>query len=379
MAVLLAFLKQSGNNTYQEKLMEYRVLIINPGSTSTKFAVYDGTEEKLLVTIRHEQEDLKQYDTIGDQFTFRSSLIEEALISADISISSLNCVIGRGGLLRSISGGVWIVNDSMVRDLEKGERGEHASNLGGLIARSIADKAGVRSFIADPVVVDEMNDMARVSGLPELPRLSIFHALNQKATARRAALELGKPYEECSFIVAHMGGGISVGAHLKGRVTDVNNALNGEGPFSPERSGTLPAGQLVELCFSGNYTKKEIMKKLKGEGGLTAYLSTAEGTVIEKMIEKGDTRAELVYSSMAYQVSKEIGALAAVLCGNVDGIILTGGLAYSKLLIDNIKNSIGFIGKIFVYPGENEIEALRDAALRVLRGKEIPGDYPDAD
>ncbi len=357
--------------------MEYRILIINPGSTSTKFAVYDGKEEKLLITIRHNHEDLKQFSTIGSQFSFRSNLIKDALKSAEIPVSSLNCVIGRGGLLRSISGGVWIVNDLMVRDLEKGERGEHASNLGGLIARSIAEKAGVDSFIADPVVVDEMNEMARISGLPELPRLSIFHALNQKATARRAALELGKLYEECNFIVAHMGGGISVGAHLRGKVTDVNNALNGEGPFSPERSGTLPAGQLVELCFSGKLTKNEIMKKLKGDGGLTAYLSTADGSLVEELIEKGNRKAELIFNSMAYQISKEIGALAAVLSGNVDGIILTGGLAHSKLLMEKIKTSISFIGKIFIYPGEDEIEALRDAALRVLRGKELAKVYQD--
>ena len=355
--------------------MEYRILIINPGSTSTKYAVFDGKNEKLVKTIRHNHEELSQFTTIGDQFTFRSELIEKALEETDIPISSLDCVIGRGGLLKAISGGVWKVNDAMIKDLQEAKRGEHASNLGGIIAHSIAQKAGAPSFIADPVVVDEMNDFARISGHPELPRLSIFHALNQKATARRAALEIGRSYEDCNFIVAHMGGGISVGAHLKGKVVDVNNALNGEGPFSPERSGTLPAGQLVKLCFSGNNTEKEILNKIKGNGGLTAYLGTADGTEIEQMIDRGDKNAKLIYDAMAYQVAKEIGALSAVLSGNVDGIVLTGGLAYSNILINKIEGHIDFIGKIFIYPGENEIEALRDAAIRVLTGKEDLKEY----
>ncbi len=355
--------------------MEYRILIINPGSTSTKYAVFDGKNEIIVKTIRHNHEELSRFTTIGDQFTFRSELIEKALEEADIPVSSLDCVIGRGGLLKAISGGVWKVNDAMIKDLREAKKGEHASNLGGIIAHSIADKAGAPSFIADPVVVDEMNDFARISGHPELPRLSIFHALNQKATARRAALELGRSYEECSFIVAHMGGGISVGAHLNGRVVDVNNALNGEGPFSPERSGTLPAGQLVQLCFSGYYTEKEILNKLKGNGGLTAYLGTADGTEIEQMIDRGDKNAKLIYDAMAYQVAKEIGALSAVLSGKVDGIVLTGGLAYSSILIGKIKEYIDFIGKIFVFPGENEIDALRDAAIRILTGKEDSKEY----
>lgn len=357
--------------------MEYRILIINPGSTSTKYAVFDGNNEIIFKTIRHDHEKLSRFATIGDQFTLRSGLIEKALEEAEIPVSSLDCVIGRGGLLKAIPGGIWKVNEAMIKDLREAKRGEHASNLGGIIAHSIADKAGVLSFIADPVVVDEMNDSARISGHPELPRLSIFHALNQKATARKAALELGRSYKDCRFIVAHMGGGVSVGAHLNGKVIDVNNALNGEGPFSPERSGTLPAGQLVQLCFSGNYTEKEILNKLKGNGGLKAYLGTADGTKIEQMIERGNKSAKLIYDAMAYQVAKEIGALSAVLSGHVDGIILTGGLAYSSILIDKIREHIDFIGKVFVFPGENEIESLRDAALRVLTGKEIPKEYED--
>ncbi|MCK5672716.1 MAG: butyrate kinase [Spirochaetales bacterium] len=355
--------------------MEYRILIINPGSTSTKYAVFDGQKEKLVQTIRHNHKDLDKYSSIGDQFNFRSNVIETGLEESGIAVSSLDCVIGRGGLLKAIPGGVWKVNSDMIKDLKEAKRGEHASNLGGIIAYSIAEKANAPSFIADPVVVDEMIDYARISGHPELPRLSIFHALNQKATARRAAEELGKPYENCSFIVAHMGGGVSVGAHLNGRVIDVNNALNGEGPFSPERSGTLPAGQLVELCFSGKFTKKNILKKLKGKGGLEAYLGTPDGIEIENMIKKGDKNAELIYNAMAYQVAKEIGALATVLKGSIDGIILTGGLAYSNILIGKIKEGVDFIAKVFVFPGENEIEALRDAAIRALTGKEKPQEY----
>ncbi len=355
--------------------MEYRILIINPGSTSTKYAVFDNKSEKLVKTIRHNHKDLDKFSNTGDQFDFRSDLIETGLEEAGITVSSLDCVIGRGGLLKAIPGGIWKVNQAMIKDLKEAKRGEHASNLGGLIAFSIANKANAPSFIADPVVVDEMIDCARISGHPELPRLSIFHALNQKATARRAAEELGRAYEDCNFIVAHMGGGVSVGAHRNGRVIDVNNALNGEGPFSPERSGTLPAGQLVELCFSGKYTKNDIHKKLKGHGGLDAYLGTADGTKIEDMIKNGNKNAELIYSAMAYQISKEIGALATVLKGKINGIILTGGLAYSSILIDSIKEDIGFLGRVFVFPGENEIEALRDAAIRVLTDEEKPQEY----
>ena len=355
--------------------MEYRILIINPGSTSTKYAVYDGKNKKVINTIRHNHKDLDKFPTIGDQFDLRSNLIEKGLTDSGISIPSLDCVIGRGGLLKSIPGGVWKVNKSMIKDLKEAKRGEHASNLGGIIAYSIAKKAGIPSFIADPVVVDEMNELARISGHPELERLSIFHALNQKATARRAAEELKKSYSECNFIVAHMGGGVSVGAHQKGRVIDVNNALNGDGPFSPERSGSLPAGQLVQLCFSEKYSEKEILKKLKGNGGLTAYLGTADGQEVEKMVIGGDKQAELIYNAMAYQIAKEIGSLGAVLSGKVDGIILTGGLAYSNMLIEKITGYIKSIGRIFVYPGENEIEALRDAAIRVLDKTEIPGEY----
>ena len=355
--------------------MEYRVLVINPGSTSTKIAVYNNETEVLSETIRHDHEALAKFGSITDQYQFRAGIIEETLEKNDIETSRLSAVIGRGGLLKPIPGGVWKVNEKMIEDLKKGVMGEHASNLGGIIAFNIAEKEGIPSFIADPVVVDEMHEAARISGHPEIERLSIFHALNQKASARRAAAELGKPYEECGLIVAHMGGGISVGAHRRGAVVDVNNALNGDGPFSPERSGGPPSGQLTEICFSGKYTKKEVLKMLKGNGGLKAYLGTADGNEVEAMIKNGDEKALTVYRAMGYQVAKEIGALAAVLKGDVDGIILTGGLAYSRLLVEYIEEHVSFIGRVFVYPGENEMESLRDGVLRVLKGEETPKDY----
>ncbi len=355
--------------------MGEKILVINPGSTSTKIAVFDGEEELLRETIRHRAEELAKFDQITEQYDFRTSMIRSIIEERGISPAELDGVIGRGGLLKAIPGGVWIVNEAMLKDLAEGVNGQHASNLGGLIAHETAKESGSISLIADPVVVDEMQDCARLSGHPELPRKSIFHALNQKAVARRAAAEIGKEYDTSRFIVAHMGGGVSVGAHLNGRVVDVNNALNGDGPFSPERTGGLPAGQLVELCFSGDYEKKEILKMIKGRGGYMAYLGTADGREVAERAEQGDREADLVFRSLAYQVAKEIGSLSAVLFGKIDGIILTGGLAYNENLVTLIKNRVNFLGRIFVYPGEGEIEALRDAALRVLRGRETPKIY----
>ncbi len=352
-----------------------KILVINPGSTSIKIAVYENEKEILLKTIRHDHTDLAGFNSVGEQYPFRVKIIEDSLKEGGIDTGELSAVIGRGGLLKPIPGGVWRVNSRMLTDLKEGVMGEHASNLGGIIAYNIAEKESIPSFIADPVVVDEMQDVARIAGHPEFTRLSIFHALNQKASARKAAAKLGKKYEECNFIVAHMGGGISVGAHRKGAVVDVNNALNGDGPFSPERSGGLPAGQLVEMCFSGKYSEKEIMKKLKGHGGLKAYLGTADGSEIQNRVRNGDREASLILNAMGYQIVKEIGALAAVLMGELDGIILTGGLAYSDILMEYIDKHISFLSRIFIYPGENEMEALRDGALRVLEGKEIPKEY----
>lgn len=348
----------------------FKILTINPGSTSTKIAVFDNEELLFEKTLRHSSEEIGKYLKISDQFEFRKQVIEDALVEGGIKVSELSAVVGRGGLLKPITGGTYSVDDEMVEDLKVGVLGEHASNLGGLIAKEIGDSVNIPSYIVDPVVVDELNDVARISGIPEITRKSIFHALNQKATARRAAKDLGKKYEDCNFIVAHMGGGISVGAHLKGSVIDVANALDGEGPFSPERSGGLPVGDLVKMCFSGEYTHDDIKKRIKGNGGLVAYLNTNDGREVEAKIEAGDENAKLVYEAMAYQVAKEIGACASVLNGEVDAVLLTGGIAYSKIFTSMIIDRVKFIAEVKVYPGEDEMIALAQGGLRVLNKEE---------
>lgn len=353
----------------------YRVLTINPGSTSTKIAIFDNDKTVFETNLTHPNEEIEKYHSIIDQYDFRKQVILDTLNEAGINLQKLDGVVGRGGLLKPIKGGTYAVNDQMLADLRAGLMGEHASNLGGIIANEIATQLNIPAFIVDPVVVDELHDVARISGMPEIERKSIFHALNQKATARRAAAELGKKYEDCNLIVAHLGGGISVGAHEAGRVVDVNNALDGEGPFSPERTGGLPVGDLAKLCFSGKYTHNDIKKKIKGNGGLVAYLNTNDGRVVQQMIDDGDQNAELVFRAMAYQVAKEIGSCAAVLKGNVDGIILTGGIAYNKAFVQWITESVSFIGKMFIYAGEGEMQALAEGGLRVLKGEEAAQIY----
>lgn len=353
----------------------FRILAINPGSTSTKIAIYDNEKEVFETTLRHSNEEIEKYDKITDQYDFRKDVILTALSDNGINLTKLNAVVGRGGLLKPIKGGTYAVNERMLEDLKAGLMGEHASNLGGMIANEIAHQLNIPAFIVDPVVVDELEPVARVSGMPEIERKSIFHALNQKAVARRYANETHRPYESINVIVAHLGGGISVGAHEKGRVIDVNNALDGEGPFSPERTGGLPVGDLAKMCFSGTYTHADIKKMIKGKGGLVAYLDTNDGRDVVKMIENGDENAKLVFEAMAYQVAKEIGSCAAVLKGNVDAIILTGGLAYGALLTEWIKNRVGFIADVIIYPGEDEMSALAQGGLRVLRNEETPQQY----
>lgn len=348
----------------------YRILAINPGSTSTKIAIYDNDKEVFETTLRHPTEEINKYETIFDQYDFRKTVILDELNQAGINLTKLGAVVGRGGLLKPIKGGTYAVTEDMIADLKVGVLGEHASNLGGILAHEIASGLNIPSFIVDPVVVDEMQDVARISGMPEIDRKSIFHALNQKAVARRFAEEIGKPYNEINVIVAHMGGGVSVGAHQKGRVIDVNNALDGDGPFSPERSGGLPVGDLAKLCFSGKYTLGEIKKLIKGQGGLVAYLNTNDGREVLKMMESGDENAKLVYQAMAYQIAKEIGMCATVLKGDIDAIIITGGLAYGELFTSWIVDSVSFLGKVVIYPGEDEMSALALGGLRVLRGEE---------
>lgn len=358
-----------------KNMEQYRILAINPGSTSTKIAIFDNDKLVLEETLRHPTEEINKYPHIFDQYDFRKTVILNTLNEKGINLTKLSAVVGRGGLLKPMQGGTYAVTDAMIDDLKVGVLGEHASNLGGVIAHEIASQLNIPSFIVDPVVVDEMDDVARISGMPELERKSIFHALNQKAVARRAAAELNKDYHDCNFVVAHMGGGISVGAHLKGRVVDVNNALDGEGPFSPERAGGLPVGDLSKMCYSGDVSYGDLKKKIKGQGGLVAYLNTNDGREVTKMIESGNEEAKLVYQAMAYQVAKEIGACAAVLKGQVDAIVLTGGLAYDKTLVGWIEESVNFIGKVIVYPGEDEMSALALGGLRVLKGEETAQQY----
>jgi butyrate kinase len=355
---------------------EYRILVINPGSTSTKIGVFDNEISILEKTIRHDSEIINSFENIIDQYEFRKNTILETLDQEGINVSKLSAVCGRGGLLRPIEGGTYAVNEVMLQDLRSGYSGQHASNLGGIIAFEIASGLNIPSYIVDPVVVDELDDIARISGVSLIERKSIFHALNQKAVARRIAKELGKKYEELNLIVTHMGGGITVGAHRHGRVVDVNNGLHGDGPFSPERAGTVPAGDLVSLCFSGDYYREEIMRKLVGQGGLVGYLGTNDAVKVEQMIAKGDEKAKLIYSAMAYQVSKEIGSASAVLRGKVDAIVLTGGLAYGKEFVNEISERINWIADVIVHPGENELQALAEGAIRVLRGEEQEKDYP---
>lgn len=347
-----------------------RLLIINPGSTSTKIAVYDDENIVFEETLRHSTSEIGEFEKIYDQYEFRKNIIINTLEKNNIKVKSLDGAVGRGGLLKPIEGGTYIVNDAMLEDLKAGYNGEHASNLGGILAYEIAREVGKDAFIVDPVVVDEMTDIARVSGLKGIERKSILHALNQKAVARRYASEIKKPYDDLNLIVAHLGGGVSVGVHKKGKIIDVNNALDGEGPFSPERSGSLPIGEMVKLCFSGKYTLDEVKKMLKGEGGLVSYLNTNDAREVSEKIEAGDEYAELIYKAMSYQVAKEIGGLAAVLHGEVDAIILTGGIAYDKEFVSWVKERVAFIGDVIVYPGEDELKALAEGGLRVLRKEE---------
>jgi butyrate kinase len=354
---------------------DYKILVINPGSTSTKVALFSNEQLLFDKKIEHSNKELANFNKIIDQYHFRQDIILNFLKDKGIDLSILKAIVGRGGLLRPIASGTYRINKKMLGDLRKGVRGEHASNLGGLLANGIAEKLSIPSYIIDPVVIDEMKPVARISGMPEIPRVSILHALNQKAVARKAALDLGKKYEKLNFIIAHLGGGISVGIHCKGNVVDVNNALDGEGPFTPERSGGVPVGALVELCFSGKFTKDEIKKKIKGKGGLVAYLNTNDVREVIKRIKQGDKRASLILEAMAYQVAKEIGAAATILKGQIDAIILTGGIAYANEFVNMIRDRVSFISLVMVYPGEEEMLALCEGALRVLKGEEVEKIY----
>ncbi len=355
--------------------MSYISLIINPGSTSTKIGVFEDETLLFEETLRHTTEEIAQYGSIFEQKDFRKKVILDILESKNFDLKTLSFIVGRGGMLKPIPGGTYPVSNALLNDLIVGKQGQHASNLGGILAKEIGDSLGIPSYIVDPVVVDELTDVARVSGVPELPRRSVFHALNQKAVAKRYAREQGKKYEDLNLIVVHMGGGVSVGAHKGGRIIDVNNALDGEGAFSPERAGGVPTGDLVKLCFSGKYNEKEVYKKLVGNGGFNAYLNTNDARIVEAKAAEGDPQAILVHNAFHYQVAKDIGAMATVLEGKVDQIILTGGIAYSKITCAALKERAGWIAPFTIYPGEDELLALCQGGLRVLTGEEKPCEY----
>lgn len=359
----------------RKKKMSIKSLIINPGSTSTKIGVFEDETLLFEETLRHSTEEIGQYATIVDQKDFRRKLIVDLLEKKNFDLKSLNVVVGRGGMLKPIPSGTYAVTDELIEDLKIGVQGPHASNLGGILAKEIADSIGVPSYIVDPTVVDELMPIARYSGVPELPRTSVFHALNQKAVAKRYAKEVGKPYESLRLIVVHMGGGVSVGSHEYGKVVDVFNALDGDGAFSPERAGAVQSGALIKMCFSGKYSEKEVYSKIVGKGGFNAYLGTNDMREVTKMANEGNEKAKEVKQAFILQVSKDIGSMACVLNGKVDQIIVTGGIAYGADVVAALKERAEWIAPFTVYPGEDELLALAQGALRVLNGEEKAMEY----
>lgn len=351
--------------------MPSRILVINPGSTSTKIAVFYDEKPILLNNIYHSAEELSIYGDVTEQQDFRRKLVLEELHKSNIPME-FDAVIGRGGLVKPIPGGVYEINERMLDDTRNGcVMHSHACNLGCLIAHEIASAIpGCKSFIADPGVVDELSPLARISGSPLMPRICIWHALNQRAIARKYAHGIGKEYEDLNLIICHLGGGISIAAHEHGRAIDANNALDGEGPFSPERAGSLPAADLIRLCFSGKYSEKQLLKRVAGKAGLTAHLGTNNVKEIMEHIAQGDRHAQLIIDSMIYHIAKGVAAEAAVLCGNIDAILLTGGIAHSDYIISELRRRVGFLAPVFTFPGENEMEALAFNALSVLQGKQ---------
>jgi len=349
--------------------MNPEILAINPGSTSTKIAWFSGEERRWQVTVDHDPAVISSFPKLADQYQFRMETIEEAARANGSDLNALDAVVGRGGLLEPIPGGTYRVDEDVLRDLWRGKPWEHASNLGGIIAEAIAEPRGIPSFIVDPVAVDELDDLSRLTGLPELPKRSLGHALNIKAAVRMAARDLERPWDELDCLVAHLGGGITVCAHRHGRMVDLNNA-NEFGPFSPERAGGLPAGDLARLCYSGDYTMASLRRRLVGEGGLKAYLGTSDMREVDARVEAGEEWAGLVFRAMALQAAKEIASFAATLSGEVDAVILTGGIARDVGFVELVTSRVQWIAPVLVYPGEDEMRALAQGALRVLSGEE---------
>lgn len=368
--------EEEGTRVYEEeKIMTKKVLAINPGSTSTKIALYSDKEKILSETLDHPIEEIEKYESVQDQFQMRKEAILLILKKKNFDINELSAVVGRGGLLPPVKSGAYRVNELMLNRLKNNPLAEHASNLGALIAYEIAKNINVPSYIYDSVAVDELIDIARISGMPEIPRASFSHALNSRAMAFKVAENYKKEYKSMNFIVAHLGGGISLTLHEKGRMIDIIS--DDEGPFSPERSGRVPCKKLIDLCYSGKYDKKTMQKKLRGKGGLSAYLNTIDARKVEKMIKEGNEEAKKVYEAMAYQVSKGIGELATVVEGKVDAIVITGGIAYSKMITNWIKKRVEFIAPVEIMAGEKELESLAYGTLRVLNGEEKAREYTE--
>lgn len=355
--------------------MSYKILAINPGSTSTKIAVYENTTEVRAQSLSHSAEELSQFSDVIHQFEYRLGKIKDFLSSVTMNFTDFDAVVARGGLLKPVISGTYLVDRAMLSDLRSCKYGAHASNLGALLADKIAQEANCPAYIVDPVVVDELSPIAKITGRPEISKRSIFHALNQKAVAKRFAKKLNRSYNDLNLIIAHLGGGISIGCHDHGRVVEVNNCLDGQGPFSPERAGTIPAWQFAEDIFTENLSTETVYRSLAGKGGLVAHLGTNDAREVEKRIAAGDEKAKLVYHAMIYQIARYIAAAAVPVCGKVDYIILTGGIAYSKYLTSKLEEYVRFIAPVEIIPGENELQALAEGAYRVLTGEETAKKY----
>ncbi len=354
--------------------MDFLILVINPGASSTKLGLFKNNEQIWSTTLRHSYDELKNLRDINEQKNFRIEKILKALEEANINLNELSAISAIGGLLKPLKSGTYFINKAMLKDLEEGKRGFHASNLGGLIAYDIAEKLGIPSYIVDPVSVDEMDKLARYSGHPILERESLSHALNTKATAKRWAKENIKNYNEVNLVVIHLGSGITVSAHKKGKMVDITNSME-EGPFSVERTGTVPCMKLAKLCFSGKYSFEQVQKMLFGEGGIYAYIGLKDFREVMERVRAGDEKAKEVVDAMIYQIAKDAGGMATVLEGKIDGIIITGGMAHEEYLVENLKRRIEFLSRVYLYPGEDELLALVEGALRVLKGEESPNEY----
>ncbi|MFO7815037.1 MAG: butyrate kinase [Halanaerobiales bacterium] len=355
----------------------FKLLVINPGSTSTKLSIFEDEIEVWSKNIQHKSEEIRKFEKIIDQFEWRETLTKKVISDSVHKFNELDAVVARGGVaLDPLLGGTYLIDENMVNDLEIAKNSSHASNLAGIIAYNLGREYNIPAYTVDPISVDEFDDLARLSGLPEINRKCQSHALNLKAIGRKTSEYIGKDFEEANLVGVHLGGGISIASLRKGKIVDVNNANQG-GPYSPERVGTLPSLGLVEYIYDNNPDHNKFVKKLLGNGGLMAYLGTNDGLEIEERIKNGDQKAKLVYEGMIYQITKEIGAMATVLNGDVDAIFITGGLAKSKYITNRVVKKIKYISEVLVYPGAEEMENLAKGALRVLKKEEEYLEYEE--